>query len=322
MRAMYFLVGAFLVGIWLTDAHGQYVDEFPIATADVGPNGIISGPDGSLWFTEYGGNSIGNFDPISRHVIQELALPHADSVPTTIVSGPDANLWFTESGNPRIGMVVPPSTIAEFDLPSGLTSGDAMVADSGGYVWFSVYTGTGAGLARISTDAMHVIQMYELPPSANIGEVSGLTIGVDGNLWFTESSFGPHHIAVNPRLARILMTNPNDYAEFLIDGEFIEPVGIANGSDGNLWFTSQFGVVGSMPPSPPNTITEYATGAAITLGITKGPDNNIWYADVGLGAIGRITPSGTISVLAFRRHPYQQGLPSEQTTIFGLPIPD
>jgi virginiamycin B lyase len=33
------------------------------------------------------------------------------------------------------------------------------------------------------------------------------------------------------------------------------------------------------------------------LGITTGPDNNIWYDDVGLGAIGRITPSGTISVM-------------------------
>jgi streptogramin lyase len=296
MRSMYFLVGTFLAGMCLTNAHGQYVDEFPIPTALAGPGGITSGSDGSLWFTESSTNSIGNFDPISSRIIQELTLPHEDSFPTSIVTGPDGNVWFTESENRRLGMIVPPNTIVEFDLPSGTVSGDALVADPSGYIWFSTYTGAGAGLARISTDLTHSIQTFSLPVSAFVSEVAGLTLGVDGNLWLTESSFDRIGRAINPRIARVLTADPTNYSEFAIDGPFAEePLGITNGSDGNLWFTSQRGIVGHISPVAPYEIVQFSTGVKGTSGIVKGPDDNIWCADSWYGTISSITPAEVIS---------------------------
>jgi virginiamycin B lyase len=56
--------------------------------------GITAGPDGNLWFTEYGGNKIGRIT--TAGVITEFPIPTDDSEPWGITSGPDGNLWFTE----------------------------------------------------------------------------------------------------------------------------------------------------------------------------------------------------------------------------------
>ena len=48
--------------------------------------------------------------------------------------------------------------------------------------------------------------------------------------------------------------------------------------------------------TPAGAITEYAAALGTEpLDLTKGPDGNLWFTDGGTPAIGRITPSGTIS---------------------------
>jgi streptogramin lyase len=42
------------------------------------------------------------------------------------------------------------------------------------------------------------------------------------------------------------------------------------------------------------TITEFPTNGA-SFGITAGPDGNLWFTEFNMGAIGRITPSGSFS---------------------------
>jgi virginiamycin B lyase len=40
------------------------ITEFTIPTASSSPEGIVSGPDGNLWYTEHGGNKIGRISNI------------------------------------------------------------------------------------------------------------------------------------------------------------------------------------------------------------------------------------------------------------------
>jgi len=77
------------------------------------------------------------------------------------------------------------------------------------------------------------------------------------------------------------------------------PINITTGSNGNLWFTDS--VIGS-PSSigritPDGTITEFSISDDSNglEGITKGPDNNIWFTEPGADRIGRITPAGSIT---------------------------
>jgi streptogramin lyase len=65
--------------------------------------GITAGPDGNLWFTEYGGNKIGRITTAGS--ITEFAIPTANSGPTGITAGHDGNLWFTESNGNKIGRI-------------------------------------------------------------------------------------------------------------------------------------------------------------------------------------------------------------------------
>ena len=79
------------------------VTEYPIPTPNSDPQGIGTGPDGALWFTESGTpGKIGRIT--TAGVISELPTPSPDSVPGFILTGPDHALWFTESGTPgKIG---------------------------------------------------------------------------------------------------------------------------------------------------------------------------------------------------------------------------
>ena len=76
------------------------------------PGDITAGPDGNIWFTNSGSNSIGRITPagvVSYFVGTGIAKPLA------ITTGPDGNLWFTNSGSPAsIGRITPAGVVTTF----------------------------------------------------------------------------------------------------------------------------------------------------------------------------------------------------------------
>jgi streptogramin lyase len=94
------------------------VRDFPTPTAASEPEGIVAGPDGDLWFTEFhpGVDQIGVIVPCTpiatcTPTIREFATP-AGGKPYGIAVGPDGNLWFAEFQSSRIGVLVPCTPIA------------------------------------------------------------------------------------------------------------------------------------------------------------------------------------------------------------------
>ena len=78
-----------------------------------------------------------------------------------------------------------------------------------------------------------------------------------------------------------------------------EPIGIASGPDGNLWFTDPASTTAIGRITPSGQTTEFSTGlnaGSLPVEIAPGPDGNLWFTDRGsTKAIGRITPSGQIT---------------------------
>lgn len=73
------------------------------------------------------------------------------------------------------------------------------------------------------------------------------------------------------------------------------PLGIAAGSDGNIWFVevvgSRFGRV-----TPAGVVTDFSTGSGISTGarpwgIAAGPDGNLWFTEEMGNRVGRIVPA-------------------------------
>jgi virginiamycin B lyase len=80
--------------------------QFALKTALSGPLGIVSGPDGALWFAESGTgvDRIGHITTSGS--ITEYQLK-ANSTPAYLTSGPDGRIWFTEYYGNKIGAIVP-----------------------------------------------------------------------------------------------------------------------------------------------------------------------------------------------------------------------
>ena len=82
---------------------GGAVSEFPVTTASSRPEGIVTGSDGALWFTEFNVNKIGRVT--TSGAFTEYPIPTANSSPQGIAAGPDGAIWFTEFAANKIGRV-------------------------------------------------------------------------------------------------------------------------------------------------------------------------------------------------------------------------
>lgn len=155
---------------------------------------------------------------------------------------------------------------------------------SGVVVGLVLVVGASAALADI-----HPVKEYRVPSKRP--SVNRITLGPDGNLWFTEGA---------GRIGR--MTPAGDFTEFptpaSVAGKDSNPFDITVGPDGNLWYTDFLGRIGRVTPE--GKIKEFQIGSpenqVFFFGITAGPDGAMWFiancCGPANGQIGRITLSG------------------------------
>jgi virginiamycin B lyase len=110
------------------------VTSYALPSAQPGPNGIASGPDGRVWVTEAAIGMIAALDPATG-AVSEYASPFAH--PQGITAGPDGRLWFDAQGKPA--MIAAMTTTGHVDLVSKMPGGDGnvfnIVAGSDGALW-------------------------------------------------------------------------------------------------------------------------------------------------------------------------------------------
>ncbi|HLJ82733.1 MAG TPA: hypothetical protein VKT51_00990 [Candidatus Eremiobacteraceae bacterium] len=154
------------------------------------------------------------------------------------------------------------------------------------------------------------------PPSTT---PEGITIGPDGHIWFTESAghslvrveiFGSQHpieLAADDQpgdLAvgsdrKFYMTDNGKNAIDVVTSDGVStqyPVaedsglhGIAEGSDGNIWFGSRAHI---SKLTPAGLMTRYAlNGNPGITSVTAGTDRSVWFAESQASKLARIVPS-------------------------------
>ncbi len=83
-----------------TGAAGPRVEVTSFGNVVSSPAGITAGPDGALWFTNFGGDSIGRITTTGT----VTAYRHTSiDFPEWITAGPDGALWFTNDDGDSIG---------------------------------------------------------------------------------------------------------------------------------------------------------------------------------------------------------------------------
>jgi virginiamycin B lyase len=292
-------VAAFAFG-WTVRTLAQTVTEFPLPTTGASAYGIVAGPDGALWFTEYIPNKSismpGSASKIGRiatdGTITEFALPTATSFPNGIVTGPDGALWFVETGSNAVGRITTDGTITEYPIsfvPNVTPLLGAIAVGSDGALWFPEgFTGNlpnNAVIGRITTDG--TISSFTIPQGYN---PTAITAGPDGALYVV-GCCGPYADNGIDRL-----TTAGTGAVIFGSNQLFGSDGIAAGPDGALWVTGGQ-AVGRITTS--GAFTSFTASTAVgPNGIAAGPDGAMWFAGsaapMGSGYnIGRITTSGT-----------------------------
>ncbi|MDQ5873371.1 MAG: hypothetical protein M3547_14315 [Acidobacteriota bacterium] len=170
---------------------GGVITGFTIPTAASGPEGIVAGPDGSLWFTENRANQIGRITTTGS--VTEFPIPTAQSGLGNITVGPDGNLWFTERAANQIGRITPAGLITEFPIPTPGSLPTGITAGPDGNVWFTELNGNKIG--RITIARAPAIDLRILP-------VVGSTPGVGGS--FFRTSVQLHNSSSAPIAGRIV----------------------------------------------------------------------------------------------------------------------
>jgi virginiamycin B lyase len=107
----------------------------------------------------------------------------------------------------------------------------------------------------------------------------GIAYGADGRIWFCD-----------PQNQRISAINTDGSGLTHYSAGLTGPAdSIVAGPDGNLYFGEFTGAIGTITTA--GKITEYplpqSEGSFPVLGITVGPDNNIWFANNAHAQVGR-----------------------------------
>lgn len=159
----------------------------------LGPNGIVAGPDGRIWFVmgnregqdgnPYGDAGVGYIAAATvEGKITEYPLRSRDAQPTDIVVGHDGALWFTQRAANKIGRITTAGSITEFSIPTAHSWPTSIARGPDNALWF--IQNMANKVARI--DAGGQVSEYGVPtPNANPG---GIALGPDFRMYFAETS--------------------------------------------------------------------------------------------------------------------------------------
>lgn len=263
----------------------EYGSELP---SNVAPLSIVQGPEGSLWFTQTGGEKA--IDRMSPSGALTLYRPGGSSTLRDITLGREGELWFTADGSTgQIGKLDPATGVfREYSLPAHNTEASGIAVGREGDIWVTV-EGPEALLVRVVPPTGEVSE-FKIPQASS--KPAQITAGPEGDLWFTESN--------NPGAIESFNPNTNAFSAHTTGlTANSSPTGITTGSEGDIWFTEATnpGKIGEISPTS-GEIKEFSSG--LTVGdpqqIVAGTGGNLYFTESnGNGAIGEITPTGQIS---------------------------
>jgi streptogramin lyase len=244
-------------------------------------SGIAAGPDGNVWYFDYGQRLVGRVTPAGS--ITPFKVPGTGAGSEAITGGPDGNIWMVARGQMNgpdwILKVSPAGEVTKYPLADGVGP-EGITWGPDGNIWFTEFWTSRVG---------------RMTPAGVISEFSlttpnprGIVTGPDHNLWIAEGGLQHESIA--------RMTIKGEITEFPLGSDVnhqLQPSNIVGGPDGNMWFT-EIGQIGRITPA--GVITQFPIGSGHdnVFGLTGGADGNVWFIDATANTVGRITPTGDI----------------------------
>src|SRR5271166_3125563 len=207
-----------------------------------------------------------------------------------ITLGGEGELWFTQKDTPtpEIGRITPAGVATEFPTGvKGFPDGEGITTGHEGDLWFTMLSGQGIG--QMTPTGETTI----FPITGGEPEFVAITTGTGGELWFTQD-FVKAVWEMTPGGSAEQYFTPTAWSTPDYDSQ-----GITVGHEGDIWFTEYSAhAIGRLDPTT-RKVTQFTTGlpsGAEPVAIATGPEGDLWFTeDGGPGAVGRITPSGSVT---------------------------
>jgi virginiamycin B lyase len=239
---------------------------------------VTPGPDGNLWFTNFGDNAVGRITPngeIKAFTDSRLVGP------VSIVAGADGAMWFATFDD-KIGRVTTTGVFTNFYSDSKkINDPNHLVLGHDNAVWFANH---GTGVGRVTTTG--VISFFATTSGTTFYSADDMTVGSDGALWFADF----FHDAIGR------VTTSGAFTVFK-NANTQNVTHITAGPDGALWFTASSSI-GRITTA--GVVTKYALPAPyVALDITAGSDGALWYTNYNAStqktSAGRMTTAGVVT---------------------------
>lgn len=243
----------------------------------------VLGPDGNVWFTNDGGNSIGTMNPAGMFTLHTSP---AMSSPWGIASGPDGNLWFTNRRGNSIGRITPAGVVTTF-TDASIKNPEGITAGADGNLWFVNPDAAGSTVGRITPAG--VVTSF-----GGVGKhPTSIVSGPEGDLWIASTACFNTVCSGVASITRVTTAGAaTPVATSGTPAGFTGAADLAVDGSSTVWFTEGT-TVGRITSSG---VLSTFTAAAITDAgsIVLGSDGNLWFA-AGAGTIGRVTPAGVVT---------------------------
>jgi virginiamycin B lyase len=266
--------------IWFTEYEGDRIGmmtpagevmRFPIAPDGIAER-LTGGPDGALWFTDPKGNRIGRIAVDGK--IKYVALPTPECGPTGITTGADGMIYFTEHAASRIGRMTTDGSLTEFTLRPKAGPAEIVTGHDGAVYFIEDEAGR---IGRISPAG--TIDEFAIPSAHSIP--SAIASGPDASIYFAELGVG--------KIGKMKLDGSFD--EYVTPGG--RPLGLAAGSDGNLWATIPKERLIYRMTSGGDFLAYRGTEQTVPAFIIAAPDGYLYFSEPN-GKIGRIDTKGDI----------------------------
>jgi len=159
------------------------ITEFTLSDPNSDPEGIVVGPDGALWFAEFGAGKVGRITTDGS--ITEYAPTGGEISPDEVAVGNDGNIWFSEHGrNSYIGaMKTSGVTIGEYFVPFPNGPGVVYSVSRGpkGNIWFCGIDQTAGYIGQFTKPATWTF----IATPGQYTAPNQLIVGPDQNLWLS-----------------------------------------------------------------------------------------------------------------------------------------
>ena len=261
------------------------IAEVAVPTASSLPADIVQGNNANqIWFVEGGSSKIGLLSESTFTISAEFPTTTANAGPSGLKVDPaTGNLWFGEFNAGQIGKITPSGVVTEYNVAATLPGAkpDDVAITSDGRIWFLDFGRNGVGWLTFPGPTINEVA---IPSAASAPEF--MTVGPDGNVWFTEGQtgfVGVVSVSVSPPSITEFVPPTSTQIQTV-------PLGITTSpEDNDIWFAeTNAGQVGRITPS--GSITEWGIpGTGTTaIDVAPGPDsiggasNDLWFTDGGL----------------------------------------